>query len=225
MLKEKRVLVFDTETQDAQHPLIYDIGWTVTNKRGEILGTRRALIREVICNAHVMRKAFYHSKIFTLYLDMIQAAREVAILMSWPQMVRLLRSDMDRFKVDILSAYNLPFDVRAMRTTARFLQQGHSLTRPVDRLCLWNWACKDLFSRPTYHMKAKENGWITKAGNVQTTAEHGYRYITNNASYIEPHTALEDSLIETAIYHRLVRAKKAIPYNVMNPHPWRLAQK
>ena len=223
MLRKRVNLIFDTETVDTVEPLIYDIGWYVVDKRGNVLGKSRSLIQEVITNPDAMRKAFYHRKVFTEYLPMLDNSPH-RIIRPWDSMMRLLRADMDMFKVNIVSAYNLPFDVRAMRYTARYCEGSKTMVRPVDRLCLWNWACKDIFNRPTYRAMAIANGWTTPSGNLRTTAEHAYRYITNQPDYIEPHTALEDSEIEAAIYHRLVRSKRAIPYNVTHGSPWRFVK-
>ena len=44
-----------------------------------------------------------------------------------------------------------------------------------------------------------ENGYYTAKGNCQLTAEICYRFVSNDTSFIEEHTALADSEIEVEI--------------------------
>ena len=44
-----------------------------------------------------------------------------------------------------------------------------------------------------------ENEYVTKNNSVKLTAEILYRYLTNDISFIESHTGLEDVEIETVI--------------------------
>ena len=50
-----------------------------------------------------------------------------------------------------------------------------------------------------YKKFCAENGYYTAKGNCQLTAEVCYRFLTNDTSFIEEHTALADSEIEVEI--------------------------
>lgn len=222
MIRENRFLVFDTETQGVENKLVYDLGYIITNRRGRIFEARRFLVRETITNPRIMADAFYHSKIYTNYIPMLDAAN-IPMLESWENIALTMRRDIRKHGVNILSAYNLLFDLSAMRQTSQHVgYSGHILTSRPILLDLWLFACMHLFTRPTYKTMAQREGWVSEAGNYRTTAEHAYRYLTLNFSYAEPHTALEDSEIETEILYRLLAMRKRIPYNELVAHPWRI---
>ena len=46
---------------------------------------------------------------------------------------------------------------------------------------------------------ATTHGFVSDAGNIQTSAEVAYRFLTNDPDFVESHTGLEDVEIETAI--------------------------
>lgn len=223
-MRENRFLVFDTETQGVENKLVYDLGYFITNRRGEIFAARRFLVREIITNPDVMSKAFYHRKIYTNYIPMLDNSRK-NMLENWANIALTMRRDIRKYKVNVLSAYNLNFDLGAMRETSQFVGFGGTiLTSRPTLLDLWLMSCQHVFTRPTYKALARQEGWISDAGNYRTTAEHAYRYLACQSDYVEPHTALEDAEIETFILHKLLAMRKAIPYNTLIPNPWRLAQ-
>jgi hypothetical protein len=223
-MRENRFLVFDTETQGVENRYVYDLGYFITNRRGEVFAGRRFLVKEILTNPDIMADAFYHRKIFTNYIPMLDNSRQ-PMLENWENIALTMRRDIRRHNVNVLSAYNLPFDLGAMRQTSQYVGFGGTiLTSRPTLLCLWLMSCQHLFTRPTYKTMAKENGWISDAQNYRTTAEHAFRYLTLNPDYIEPHTALEDAEIETYILHRLLAMRKRIPYNELNSMPWRIPQ-
>ena len=224
MMKQKVFFIFDTETQGIEKKLIYDIAWNIVNRRGEILCNRNFLVREVITNPTIMCDAFYHRKIYTDYLNMLDNG-ENSIIRDWSEIASQIRDDVKTFGVNIFSAYNLGFDAGAMRETAAYCNAGYTLEDKPEILDLWLFACLNLFTQKDYRRIASALGWKSDAGNFRTTAEHAYRYITGDWNFAESHTAHDDTQIETHIFEDLMRNKRKIPYNILDPHPWRYAQK
>ena len=124
--KEMRYLVLDCETAtlpfaselangDAEkkkkiaiaRPLIYDIGWTITNRKGEILDKKQFLIAETFSVPAVFNTAYYAEK-RPIYLDMLQ--RKETTIRTWYEVAELLVQDMR--KVDAVGAYNSMFDFK-----------------------------------------------------------------------------------------------------------------
>jgi len=224
MIRENRTLIFDTETKGVDGKFVYDLGYIITNRRGDEFCRRRFLVREVITNPDIMRDAYYNRKIYTCYIPMLDSASE-PMVMNWEDIGLTIRRDIARYNVNILSAYNLPFDLAAMRETSQLVGlQTSILAFKPTLLCLWLFACQHLFTRPTYKTMARREGWLSDAGNYRTTAEHAYRYLTCQYDYEEPHTALEDAEIEKVIFTRLLAMRKTIPYNELNAMPWRIPQ-
>jgi hypothetical protein len=52
---------------------------------------------------------------------------------------------------------------------------------------------------PTYKRFCKENGYITKNGQMRFTAEILYRFSSKDNDFCESHTGLEDVMIEKEI--------------------------
>lgn len=124
--KEIRFMVLDCETAtlpfaselangDAEkkkkiaiaRPLIYDIGWTITNRKGEILDSKQFLIAETFAVPAVFNTAYYAEK-RPLYLDMLN--RKQTEIKPWNEVAEILLSDIRN--VDAVGAYNSMFDFK-----------------------------------------------------------------------------------------------------------------
>lgn len=234
-MKQKTFLIADGETTGvAKRAFVFDFAYVIATRK-TILCERSFLIREVITNPRIMLGALFNETWHAmmggkLFADYIPGLGSGAMrLYSWREVCEQLRDDMRTYNVDVFSAYNLGFDMRAIATTQDFICGGGKVLeyRP-DLLCLWEFACTTLCNTPTYHAVAEKKGnargWITDAGNVRTNAEKVYAYLSGDLDFIESHTALADAQIETEILQRLLAKKKTIPYNVLDHMPWRKAQ-
>lgn len=88
-------------------PLIYDIGWTICDRKGEIYDKKQFLIAETFAVPSVFNTAYYAEK-RPIYLEMLQRG-EIAIK-PWQEVVHILIEDMD--KVDSVGAFNSMFDFK-----------------------------------------------------------------------------------------------------------------
>ena len=231
-MKPKTFLIADTETTGlAPNNLVFDFGYTIATRKNVLLH-RSFLVREILCNPAAMLRAIdseqwrqtFGGKIFSHYIPNI-AAQEYRIY-SWREIVAQLREDMREFSVDVFCAYNIDFDMRALaKTNARISGDTKILEYKPDLLDIWLFACNVALNRSLYHTFCEQYGFISPAGNVRTTAEKTYAYLTGNPQFVEQHTALADAIIETEILQRLLKRRKAIPYNQVNAMPWKIAQK
>lgn len=124
--KEYRYLVLDCETatlpfandiagNDAEkkkkiaiaRPLIYDIGWTITNRKGEILDKKQYLIAETFSVPAIFNTAYYAEK-RPIYLQMLEAQQTT--IKPWREVVKILMNDLHN--VDAVGAYNSMFDFK-----------------------------------------------------------------------------------------------------------------
>lgn len=236
MAKEKRFLVADTESTGlGSRAYVFDFGYVISNRKGKIFQERNFLVREILTNPKIMLGAFYNKdwrsmmggKIFTDYIPALDQS-DMQIL-PWHEILAIMRDDIATYSVDVFSAYNLPFDLGAMNTTHRHVAEKNLDFSRLDLLCLWEFACITVLRSRLYHDVAREqgaeNGWITPANNVRTTAEKTYAFLSGDLDFIESHTALHDAQIETEILHKLLARKTAIPYNVVQGFSWRKAQR
>ena len=125
-MKKKNYLVLDCETAtlpfaneiaqgDADRkkkiaiarPLIYDIGWTICDRKGEIYDKKQFLIAETFAVPSVFNTAYYAEK-RPIYLEMLQ--RGEITIKPWQEVVEILIEDMN--KVDSVGAFNSMFDFK-----------------------------------------------------------------------------------------------------------------
>ena len=224
MKPQKIIMVLDTETASLEGH-VYDVGFTITNRKGEILFSYNALVREVFTDARLMMGAFYARKMFTHYPAMLTNG-DIEIK-DWLEIVADIRAACRTYGVTVLAAYNLAFDRRVMAATNALYGDGKPIFKtPVSLLDIWRFCCETKLSQANYKRLAYEKGWVSDKGNIKTGAENSYRYITGNWEFIEDHTALSDAMIETVILAACYASKKRIPYNMIRDkyayHPWKI---
>lgn len=222
-MKKLSIMVLDTETCDLAGS-VYDVGYTITNKKGDILAARNWLVEEIFTDPKKMMGAFYAKKLFTHYAPMLEQG-EINIV-PWETIIQGMREDIAEYQVNVLAAYNLAFDRRVMQNTHALLGDGAPIFGKVKQLCLWRFACETKLNQKTYKKLALEQGWVSEAGNIRTGAEYAYRFCAGDWGFIEDHTALSDALIETEIMSKCFSARKRIPWdNIKDKYrgaPWRI---
>ncbi len=245
--KKKITCVFDTETAGTlARPLVYDLGLVITDKEGNSLHEQRWIVEEIFDNKELMDTAYYAHKLPTYYpaytVDPIKKPFYVIIAQ--------LRDILAEYEVDVIAAYNLGFDLRAMSNTHQELigkkfgkkpiwKEGKNgkfspdyqemfvkrvLKADLTLLCIWCYACEVIFPSKTFYRMADKHNWLTEKGNYITNAEVAYKYLTGDFEFEEQHTALSDAQIERHILYRCEQKKKKHDAGLFF-HPWRIPQK
>lgn len=214
------LLTLDTETVGLQGH-VYDVGYIIHDKRGNIALERNWLVEENFTDPKKMMGAFYAGKHFTHYARMLQDG--LITLKPWDEIVEQLNADILEHSVDVIAAYNAGFDFRVMaQTHADLGYSGKVLDSALEILDIWQFACETKLSQKAYATIARDMGWVSPAGNIKTGAEFAHRYCSGDHSFIEDHTALSDARIEVAILAQCYAQKKRVPYGKINGQPWRL---
>lgn len=200
--RRKTAMVLDVETTLAEknEKVLFDIGWTISSVHNEEMIIHRSfIIEEVFLNMELMKKAHYFNK----YPKYVQAlAKGNTTLIKFNDMIKTLNDDIQRFNVYRIYAYNSNFDAGAINTTNNYINNETSdLNYNVK--CLWHMATQTFMATRKYILTALENEWLSEVGNIKTGAEFAYRYISGDYDFIEDHTGLEDSIIETKILWRM----------------------
>ena len=105
-------------------PLIYDIGWTITNRAGDILDSKQFLIAETFAVPAVFNTAYYADK-RPIYLEMLR--KNETSIKPWDEVMEVLISDMA--KVDGVGAFNSMFDFKkAIPFTELYIRELYSTT-------------------------------------------------------------------------------------------------
>lgn len=78
--------------------------------------------------------------------------------------------------------------------------------KSYDCFDVWGMACNHLLDTNKYRDNCIANGLLTNSGEwFSSSAESAYKYLIDNYHFAEAHTALEDAIIECAIFSRIAR--------------------
>lgn len=139
-MKKKFYLTLDTETAtlpfvnliaaDALQkqrvslakPLVYDIGWVITDRKGGVVKSENFLVQETFFVPQVFNTAYYREK-RPIYMSMYQSGAIKAAC--WNDIVNVLLEDLR--SVDMVMAYNATFDFKkSIPFTERYIKHLYS---------------------------------------------------------------------------------------------------
>jgi len=218
---DKRIkyrIVIDTETCPMDKDLIqvmpsnmlvYDIGWAVVDKRGNVYRTRSYVNADVyLGETTLMRSAYYADKLPQYERDIAEGSRTLATMFT---IKKKLQKDMEEYGITEVYAHNMRFDYGSLNNTQRYITKSRYRyffpygTEICDTLKM----ARDVIGKmPTYKRFCTENGYLTKRGQLRFTAEILYRFISGKNDFAESHTGLEDVMIEKEILAYCFRQHK-----------------
>lgn len=226
MAKKKYFLVIDTETCNSlEQPFCYDIGYAICDRMGDMVVKRSFIVAEMFLDyKDLMTSAYYANKIPQYWEDIKSGKRVIKSIFN---IRKQIHADMKEYKVQMVGAYNMGFDKRALNNTIRYCSK--SLIRwffpfKTEYFCIWNMACQVIMNSVKYVKFAVQNGFESEKGNIQTSAEVCYRFLTNSIDFIESHTGLEDVEIEVAIMAECYKKHKKMNKSI-NSSCWQIPQK
>lgn len=200
------VAIIDTETTKAGY--VYDLGVAIMNvSTGEIIDTMNAIVEETFNDVSEMATSYYASKI-PAYLEAINAG-ELEVL-PFSECFKRFSSLLEAHGVRSVWAYNMAFDFKALNRTIAELSNCF-----ITSFFPGNVTCYDLMSSAInlvgntrrYQKWAIAHDYVTPTGRARATAETMFRFIADDDSFVEDHTALSDAIIEADILAHLVAKK------------------
>lgn len=249
-------MVIDTETTSKKKgsfscPLPYDIGITICSKSGKIVYSQQFVVKEIFDDVELMKNAYYFEK-RPQYLKAIEEGKALKLpfIAIRDKIIELII----RYSVEVVCAYNYPFDRRAICCLIKYLypsikweyfptkydKQGEPLPPKKDytsfikkhffynedvvELCIMSLACETVLQKASYADFCEDNDFLTEKGNYQTTAEIAYRFLTGIVQFDEEHTGQDDTIIEAFIMSECYKMNKKVKSGVVY-NPWRLVQK
>jgi hypothetical protein len=169
-----------------------------------------------------MESAYYADKL-PLYYKGIRSGL-FRVVRFWTA-YRIVRDLMAKYGIRRVYAYNMAFDRRALNYTFRTISghYGYFFPRGTEFCCIWHMACQTILSQPTYRKFAYANNFVSPAGNIRTSAECAYAYITGDCNFSESHTGLDDVRIEIAIMQKCIKQHKRMNNQIVW-NPWQIPQ-
>ena len=191
-----KIMIFDTETVSLTKPFCYNIGYVIYDtKSSKTVVKKDFVIEQVWHNLSLFSTAYYAEK-RPIYVKRMKARQTK--MTKYGQVMRAMRADIKNYNVEIAYAYNSSFDEKVFN----FNCEWYKVSNPFDtipvidiRPMVFNGICQTA----PYKEFCETHQNFTEGGSYSTTAEAVYQFITQNADFIEEHTALKDSEIETEI--------------------------
>lgn len=226
--RKKYLMTLDVETTNNQigvknapnDGLVYDIGFTIHDKKGNIYAKRSFAIKEIILDKDLMNTAYYKRKL-PLYWERIEKG-QMELISLWDARKRIKKA-IEYFGITEVYAFNANFDYTTLNNTVRFC--SGSACRwffPYEvQICdIWHIACQVLGTQKTFQWENVRNN----NGNLVTKAERMFAYLSQNEFFKEEHTGLSDAIVETEILARCFKSHKSISKKI-NRSCWRIPQK
>lgn len=221
--RKKYFMVLDTETCPIDRELeevtptnmlVYDIGYTITDKKGNVYRTGSYIVSDIFFGEFYtkMQSSYYANKI-PKYME--QIANGERVVKTWKQISFILRKVLEEFDINVVVAHNARFDYGVLRNTKDYLEE-YPMLPYVEWWDTLKMARSILKERKSYKRFCEDNNFMTKNNQCRFTAEVIYRYLTNDLEFEESHTGLEDTLIEKDILAFCIKQHKKMDKLLFN---------
>lgn len=225
--RKKYIIILDVETTNNQigvkgapnDGLVYDLGFTVADKQGNVYAKRSFAIKEIFDWKELMDTAYYKNKL-PKYYEKIRKG-EMKKVSIWDAR-KSIKGAMEYFNITEVYAFNANFDYTTLNNTVRYLSGSACrwFFKYGTKICdIWHIACQTLGLQKTFQWENIRNA----NGNLITNAERMYAYLSQDFDFEEEHTGLADALIETQILARCFKTHKSIDKSI-NRACWRIPQ-
>lgn len=215
-------LVLDVETcGDLDSPLVYDLGFAVCDRQGKIYERHSLVIKDIFYNENEkMNSAYYANKLPQYFKGIADGVWEVC---SMAGARVLVQHTIRKYNIKMVLAYNANFDRNALNNTQRYINENihYFLPNGTKVGCIWAMVCQTICCQKSYIRWCIDNNLISESGNLKTSAETVYAYLTQNLDFEESHTGLADVEIETYIFAQCMRQHKKMAKQI-NRLCWRI---
>lgn len=207
------ICVFDTETTSLDKPFCYNVGYVIYDTENQKIITKHDFVIEQIWHNLPLFSTAYYAEKRQNYVSAMRG--KTAFLAKWGAVTTTMRNEFKRFNVEHAFAYNSDFDERVFDFNCDWFKtinpfetvpvsdiRGHAISYLVDN---------------NYFAFCENHKLFTESGNYSTTAEALYRFISQNADFVEAHTALNDSEIELQILLASIEAGAILEHDYSIP--------
>lgn len=214
-IRRRLFLIIDTETFSEtpetafSKPICYDVGMAVIDKTGKVYAKYSFVVADTFLGMADKAATAYYAWKFPRYHEEIR--NSTRIVKDFAFIRKVANALCEKWGINDVVAHNAAFDCRSLNYTTKFLGIDNSFF--IHYVEWWDTVqmaydtiCQQVF----YKQFCKENGYMTrhKIPKCQMKAEVIYRFMTNDNSFQESHTGLEDVMIEKEIFARCYRTHK-----------------
>ena len=224
-MKKQYYLVLDVETANStDDALVYDIGYSVRDRQNNEYDRKSFIVFDIFHDEAELMKSAYYAKKIPQYLDGIGKGEFKVV--SFYEMRQELVKVIKQFPGIKVCAYNAHFDTTALNKTYRWLTKSKYrwfLPYGTEIYDIWHMACQVICTMKSYKQYCYDNKLVSSTGNIKTSAEAVFGFISKNPDFDEKHTGLQDVLIEAEILNQCFRKHKKMNKGI-NRLCWRIPQ-
>ena len=203
MFTEKTFAIIDTETlggaASAHCPTYHCAGIALT-KREEV-----SRINIVVIGNLLLDSAFYGKAKKDYYLNLLRDPATV-LCYTEAEAKEIFSAWLAENNDSCACAHNSGFDFN--KTFVSEWVEG------MEFIDTWQAFFETIGKYRKYNKFCCENGFVTKTGNIQMTAEVCYRFLSGDVSFEEEHTALSDCEIEAEILRAVWATHRKFERNI-----------
>jgi hypothetical protein len=219
----KKIIVLDVEGMSGKRP--YDIGFIVCDKHGNIYETFSLACMPCIWENLSTTFVTSQEKAKVMTHRNIREILETPTKYQWltvDEVLRNLNNAIVRHNISEIWAYNCTFDKGMITALIGDKTSEYPNICQIKWCDIWSAIIMTKCLTRKFVRYCREHGFVTDKGNIQTSAEVVYGYLTKNNSFEEEHTGLSDCRIELDILARAVKTKKKIIPDIRQP--WKLVK-
>lgn len=189
--------VFDTETIGQSARQVYDLAAILYNRETDsIIESFECRILESLLIPYAHNESF-HSKHF-------ENSKCFESILPFHKAIEGLKGIAR--KADIITAFNLPFDLSALRSTAEKIGYDRFALWPNNAKfdCLMSKSIGNLCQSEQYDLFCRQTNALTESGNIRHNAETIVSYCRAGEPFKTEHTALADCINQLDILKALI---------------------
>lgn len=209
-------LTLDTETANTSKsnmddPMVYDLGYAVHDKYGNIYETNSLVIADIYCGEReLMKTAYYADKLPKYEKALANGDRKMVSLLTARQIIKEVCA---KYNIKAIIAHNSKFDYKALNQTLRYVTKSkyrYFLPFGIPVYDSQKMAKDTICKQSMYRKFCEKHNLFTRTGRLPENAQVLYAYITNTPDFKEEHQGLDDVMIEVAISTKCFRQHKAM---------------
>lgn len=212
-MSKKTICILDVEGGLNAKP--YNIGYLICDVHGNIYAERSFALMDCIWENLEKSKRLDPENVgrlmtFTNVQEILTNNVKYDWCLTDDFLMQFIR-DIENYGITEIWAYNVAFDKGAI--------EDRLLGFSISKLMGFKWydimksAVHNLYLSPKYVKFCTDNGFVTEKGNLKSSAESGYAYISKDKDFIEEHTGLADCKVEYKLYLKARAKKKKIKRN------------
>lgn len=198
MSRKKTYMILDTETASTAK-IPFDIAYTIIDRAGNVVEQKNYLVAELFYSPlgqHLLMHDDFSKNKMQDYVELLKADAQT---LNFAAIREQMRATVEKFNCTVI-AYNAKFDFECLTNFAQSFGFADFFTPETPVWDLWNIALHIICDSAKYVDFCKGHDYMSDKGNLKSSAEVVYRFLTQDTDFVEAHTALSDTEIEAAIF-------------------------